>query len=328
MNRVLVPQISAPPVAPRNAQPVEFRGETMGTSWSVHGFAAPHFDGARFERDIEALFADIIAQMSPWAPGSLINRFNDLAAGESLELHPHFAAVLECALEIAAQTQGAFDPTLGALVDLWGFGAAPPAHAAPMHEAIASALNASGWRKLRRDGGRLVQPGGLRLDLNGIAKGYAVDQLADLAARAGLLSYLVEIGGELKGAGVKPDGQPWWVELESPHTDGAQPRTLVALHNLAVASSGDYRRFAIVEDARISHTISPIDGRPIATDVAAVSVLHTSCMHADAYATALQVLGPTAAIDLADALNLAVLLVTRTPEGYVETLSREAQALS
>lgn len=327
MNRVLVPQISTPPIAPRNVQSVEFRGDTMGTSWSVRGFAAPHFDGTQFEHSTETMLADIIAQMSPWAPDSLINRFNDLAAGEWIEAPAHFGAVIDCALAIAEQTSGAFDPTLGALVDLWGFGAAPP-QAAPTAARIEDALSASGWRRLRRDGARLFQPGGLRLDLNGIAKGYAVDQLADMAARAGLLSYLVEIGGELKGAGVKPDGQPWWVELEHPDAEGAPQRTLVALHNLAIASSGDYRRFEMIAGERLSHTISPRTGRPIETAIASASVLHGSCMHADAYATALQVLGAADGLALADTLSLAVVINTRTPTGFVETLSGAAQALT
>jgi len=327
MNRVLVPQITTPPVAPCNAQAVEFRGETMGTSWCVRGFAAPHFDSARFENSVDVLFADIITQMSPWAPDSLINRYNELAPGAWIELPAYFSAVIDCALAIAEHSNGAFDPTLGALVDLWGFGATA-AEAAPTAARIADTLSASGWRKLKRDGARLFQPGGLRLDLNGVAKGYAVDQLADLAARAGLLSYLIEIGGELKGAGVKPDGQPWWVELEHPSAEGAPQRTLVALHNLAIASSGDYRRFEMVDDKRLSHTISPHTGWPIETAIASATVLHTSCMHADAYATALQVLGESDGLALAEALGLAVIVNTRTDAGFVEALSSAAHALA
>lgn len=326
MNRVLVPPLTTPPVPPLGAAPVEFRGETMGTTWSVRGFAPAGFPASRFRADIEALFADIIQQMSPWAPGSLINRFNELPAGAWLELPAHFNAVLDCALEVAAQSDGAFDPTLGALVDLWGFGAQAPAREHPTDDEIATALSQSGWRKLKRDAAKLRQPGGLRLDLNGVAKGYAVDQVTALAKRAGLPSCLAEIGGELSGYGVKPDGQPWWVELEQP-PGGDTPRMLAALFNLAVATSGDYRRRAISDNRIVSHTISPAIGRPIDNGVTSVSVLHTSSMRADAYASAITVLGAERGLALASTHDLAAFILTRTDSGFTEAMSAAVERL-
>lgn len=325
MNRVLVPPITTPPVPPQGAAPVEFGGETMGTTWSVRAFAPAGFPTSRFASDIGALFADIIQQMSPWTPGSVINRFNDLPAGDWLELPAHFNAVLDCALEVAAQSNGAFDPTLGALVDLWGFGAQAPAHEDPTDDEIATALSQSGWRKLKRDGAKLRQPGGLRLDLNGVAKGYAVDQVIAVSKRAGLHACLAEIGGELSGYGVKPDGQPWWVELE--HPPGADaPRTLVALFDLAIATSGDYRRNTIVDGQKISHTISSFTGRPIESGVSSVSVLHASCMRADALASALTVLGAPRGIELADALGICATLIESENNGMRETISASARS--
>lgn len=326
MNRVLVPQIDTPPAAPRNALLVELRGETMGTSWSLRAFAPTGFSTQRLEADIDTLFADIIAQMSPWAYGSSINRFNDLPAGAWLELPAHFNAVLDAALEVAAQTDGAFDPTLGALVDLWGFGARKPARDVPSEEELRQARANAGWRKLTRDGAKLRQPGGLRLDLNGVAKGYAVDQVAALAKRASLPSCLVEIGGELSSYGVKPGGQPWWVELEQP--PGAEKqRTLAALFDLSIATSGDYRRNAIVAGRAISHTISPETGAPIDTEIASVTVLHRSCMHADAYASALTVMGAARGIAFANSHTLPAFILKRTPEGFEESVSAAAAAM-
>lgn len=324
MNRVIVPPLTTPPVPPLGAAPVEFRGETMGTTWSVRAFAPAGFPASRFMADIEALFADIIQQMSPWAPGSVINQFNDLPAGAWLELPAHFNTVVDCALEVAAQCDGAFDPTLGALVDLWGFGAFPSQREVPTDEDVSVALSRAGWRRLVRDGAKLLQPGGLRLDLNGVAKGYAVDQVIALAKHACLPACLVDIGGELSGYGVKPDAQPWWVELEQP--PGADtPRTLVALFDHTIATSGDYRRNTIVHGQILSHTISSLTGRPIENGVTSLSVLHKSCMWADAYASAITVLGAERGMQFADALDICATIATHDAAGVREALSARAR---
>lgn len=327
MNRVLVPHIADQPRPPRDVSPIELSGETMGTNWRLRAFAPSGFDTPRFEADLNALFDDFIAQMSLWAPGSLINQFNDLPAGAWLDVPVRFQAVLAAALGVAEETDGAFDPTIGALVDLWGFGARASNNAAPDRTALESAKHAAGWRTIECDcPGRVRQPGNVRLDLNGIAKGYAVDQASSLAIRAGLSSHLMEIGGELVGVGVKPDGEPWWVDLEQPPGGHAQ-RTLAALYNLAIATSGDYRRTAVIDDKTVSHTLAPSTGRPIETGVASVSVLHTSCMLADAYATALQVMGPERGIAFANTKDIAALMLVRTDDGFKEHISAAAERM-
>lgn len=328
MNRVLVPHIADQPRPPRDVSPIELSGETMGTTWRLRAFAPAGFDAAGLKASLEALFADYIAQMSLWTPDSLINRFNELPAGASLDLPPLFHAVLTHALTIAQETDGAFDPTIGALVDLWGFGAHAPAADVPNNARLGAAKDAAGWRKLTNQEPRklLLQPGGLRLDLNGIAKGAAVDDACDLALRAGLASYLIEIGGELRGFGVKPDGEPWWVDVELP-PGAAAPRTVAALYNIAIATSGDYRRSAIVDGQSISHTLAPSTGRPIANGVASVTVLHASCMLADAYATALQVMGPERGIGFASARGIAALMLVRTADGFSEYVSAGAERM-
>jgi thiamine biosynthesis lipoprotein len=164
---------------------------------------------------------------------------------------------------------------------------------------------ASGWQRLAFDPAarRLHQPGGVWLDLSGIAKGHAADAVAATVAAAGYDHALVEVGGECVGRGIRPDGDPWWVELEAP--PGVElERFRVALHQLAVATSGDYVRGA--------HTLNPRTGRPIRHDTAAVSVLHASAMVADAWASALTVIEPDAALAMATRERLAARIVARS----------------
>ncbi|MGF7154148.1 thiamine biosynthesis lipoprotein [Novosphingobium gossypii] len=286
---------------------IELGGQTMGTSWRVRLGAPPGFDRAAVQRAIEARLEDILAQMSHWRADSLLGRFNRAPGGEWFTLPPDFAQVMEAALDVAERSAGAFDPAAGALVDIWGHGPVP-ATAPPTSAQIVQARTASGFVRLAYDANtaRLCQPGGVRLDLSGIAKGFAVDAVAALLAERGSEHALVEIGGELAGRGLKPDGEPWWVDLETPDATAAPFR--IALHQLAVATSGDY--------VRGLHTIDPRSGLPV-EHAMAVSVVHTSAMLADAWATALSVLPPIAMQAAALRENLKVRALTRL-DGKVE----------
>ncbi len=291
----------------------------MGTTWSAKAIAPSDFDARAAEASMQMQLNAIIDQMSGWEPTSLLSQFNALPKGARIALPEHLLIVLERALQVARESDGAFDPTLGALVNLWGFGATTPA-ADPNAQEIADALANAGWQKLNLKSASLGQPGHLRLDLSGIAKGYAVDELARILSSRGLNSYLVEIGGELRGAGVKPDGQPWWVDIEEPPGSARAP-LLLALFDLAIATSGDYQRFGQSGGARIAHTLDPRTGRPLLTSPASVSVLHQSCMLADAYATALMVMGPIQGVAFAASKNLAARFVATAEFDYAETLS-------
>lgn len=320
MNRVLVPELTAPLAPPRPGEVRSLGGPTMGTTWSVR--YAGKVEPAALRHGIEAVLETVIAQMSGWLPSSNLCRFNTAIPGSRHVPPAEFATVLSCALEIAEATDGAFDPTMAPLVDLWGFGPRPPARAMPEAYEVAQAMARTGWRKLRFEQGRLFQPGGMGLDFSGIAKGYAVDLVAEHLASTGLASFLVEIGGELRGQGMKPDGSPWWVALEAvPGAAGAEEDFVVALHGLSVATSGDYRRFFEMDGRRYAHTLDPRTGWPVANGVASVTVLHPSCMHADAWATALSVLGPQAGLELAARHGIAALFVTRAEGGVAEHLS-------
>jgi len=234
-------------------------------------------------------------------------------------------------MTLGDETNGAVDPTLGALVDLWGFGPPGPRSAllpVPSEDEIAAAMAVSGWQKLRLNGDAraVMQMGGMRLDFSGIAKGHAVDRVSDRLMAMGATSHLIEIGGELKGRGVKPDAQPWWVEIERVEGSPA-PHTVAALFDLAVATSGDYRRAFRHEGRLYPHTIDGSTGRPVSNNLSSVTVLHPSAMMADAYATALTVMGPFDGPDYAEAVGLMAHFVERTERGPVERMSPAFAAL-
>ncbi len=308
----------------------DLRGETMGTGWSVRLVAPVLTSLAPLRLGIERIFADVIAQMSHWEAGSLLSRFNAASGGEAFDLPTDFSTVLDCALHVARQSDGACDPTIAPLVDLWGFGAhAEQPQTPPLPQAIDAALADCGWQRLPYDPARhrLVQSGGMRLDFSGIAKGHAVDLVVRYLSRAGIRHHLVEIGGELRGTGTKPDGQPWWVALHRPPEWHGVAQSRIALHDLGMATSGDYQRCFHHAGRLYGHTIDPRSGWPAMHGLASVSVLHASCMWADAYATALTVLGLEAGMDFARRHDLPVLFVSRRDGGYAEDLSPALQAM-
>jgi len=303
------PRIAVPELQPAAfeafdpaARVAELEGEAMGTRWTARFALGGGASAEPVRAAIEARLADIVAQMSHWEPDSLLCRYNLAPAGSWTELPRDFANVISTALSVAERSSGAFTPALGRLTDLWGLGARP-ASDAPDDEAIAAALRVSDWRLLAFDPAapRLRQPGGLWLDLSGIAKGYAVDAVADTVALFGIRHALVEVGGEFVGRGMRPDGDPWWVELENPAGIDLPPLR-VAMHEIAVATSGQYLG---------AHTLDPATGKPTTHDTIAVSVLHSSCMLADAWASALGVLPAAEAKQLADREHLAARLLSR-----------------
>jgi len=301
----------------------------MGTTWSVR-IAAGRIDDPR--PALQAELDATVAQMSHWEPDSLLSRYNRAPAGTWVDLPEQFFDVVDYALWAHMASGGAYDPAAGALVDLWGFGAARrydhTGFYAPGDDAIDRVLDqrASARLSFDRDGRRLQQPGGVRLDLSSIAKGYAVDCLAQCLEQRGLHHYLVEVGGELRGAGVKPDGQPWWVEIEGV-PDSATPQAVVALHGMSIATSGDYRQYFEHGARRVSHTLDPRTGRPVVNDVASVTVLAPTCMEADALSTVLTVLGPDVGLAFAEARALAARILVRRAGTLEEIVTPAWKAL-
>lgn len=327
MPRVLVPALNTPPACPVGGTVRAFGGATMGTTWSAKAVLPATVDLPALEAMVQRALDAVVREMSPWEPLSDLSRYNRAAPGAWTPLPTATATVLRRAIQIAQASHGAFDPTLGALIDLWGFGPRPFSGGPPLEADIAALEAAGGWKRLTLDGDALFQPGGLKLDLNGIAKGFGVDQAAAALDRAGVKSYLVEVGGELRGTGAKPDGQPWWVELERPPTANDAERTMVALHDLAVATSGDYRRFFDHDGRRYAHTLDPATGAPAANGTLSVTVLAKDCMSADAWATALTVMPPDKALAFAAEHGLAVLIISQGVTGLEERLSPALQAM-
>ncbi len=293
----------------------------MGTRWSARVVVSSpgHADIAA---NIQRALDGVVAEMSTWEADADISRLNRASIGAWQAMPPDFLIVLSAALKIAAESDGAYDPTVGLLVDAWGFGAAGPRGAVPDDETVTALLHASGWRHVECD--TLLQRArrntALALDFSGIAKGFGADRAATALREQGFRHFLVEVGGELVGEGVKPDGQPWWVDIEMPPGAGLPPLRL-ALHGLSAATSGDYRRWFELDGKRFAHTLDPRSGRPLENGIASVTVLHAECMYADAYATAITALGPEAGLRFANRLGLAAHIVHHSGNVWTEVMS-------
>jgi thiamine biosynthesis lipoprotein len=258
----------------------------MGTSWSLQAVDAPASAGEGVRRALDR----VVRQMSQWEPESDLSRLNRAPAGEWHPIPPEFARVMAAATAIAEASGGAFNPALGLLTERWGFGAAVSVAAVPD-----------------------IAPPDAPPDI-----AFAAEHLL----ASGVRHFLIEVGGELRGEGVQPDGQPWWVDVESPPGMTLAPWRL-ALHDLSVATSGNYRRGFTDGGRHYSHSFDPRSGRPIVNGVASVTVVHRSCMIADGWATALSIVGPDAAMALADAQCLAAQMIA---DGR-EYASREWRAM-
>lgn len=324
MQRVLVPYHIASRPPPIGGALHELKGETMGTTWSVR-YASP-IPVPFLQQGIERVLQQIIMQMSTWEPQAELARFNRAEAGSWHVLAPEFFEVLQFSQRIAEETDGALDVTAGALVNVWGFGPTrswrDPGFEPPSQEQVEQARACCGWQRVQLDASRhsALQPGGICLDLSAVAKGFAVDQVSRHLHARGVSHHLVEIGGELRGSGVKPDASPWWVELECPDVSSQRDAgsMLLALHELSVASSGDYRRCFEHDRRRYSHSIDARSGRPIEHNLASVTVIAAECMAADAMSTALTVMGLDAGLAFAESRQVAALFTVRTPNGMEE----------
>ncbi len=342
MRRTLVPFIDTPPLPPALGGVVHtLQGETMGTTWSVKLVADAGRRLSPLHELIQSQLDKVVAQMSTWEPDSDLSRFNKSAAGSWHLLPDEFFSVLEYALDVARASDGAYDPTTGALVNAWGFGPTQryneAGFVAPTRTALDFARAQCGWQRIQLDKTtrRVLQPGNAYIDLSAIAKGFGVDQVARALLQRGIDSYLVEVGGELRGAGVKPDGLPWWVALGHPlptslasaAVKDASIETIAALYNLSVATSGDYRRYFEDGEIRFSHTIDPRSGEPIRHGLASVTVLDRDCMAADAWSTALGVMGAEQGLKYANQHDLAALFINRSKDGFEEHMSASLASL-
>ena len=286
-------------------------GTAMGTTYAIQA-ACPE---PLANLPIAATLADVERRMSTWDDASELSRFNRAAVGEPVAVSVPLFAVVATATRLAAQTGGALDPTVAPLVAVWGFGAHAQAEP-PTPAAIRAARRQVGYQRLALHPRppTLTKHAALTLDLSAVAKGYAVDRLAEVLAAAGCSSYLVELGGELRVAGTGPGGRPWRIGVESP--SGGTPLATLAIHEGAIATAGNYRQTRRVGDREVSHVIDPRSGQPTTHGLASVTVVAATALAADGYATALLVLGQKDGMALAEREGLAAVFVVPVGDGF------------
>jgi thiamine biosynthesis lipoprotein len=259
--------------------------------------------------------------MSTYRSDSEISRFSDSVSTDWQLVSADFCASVEDALEVSVLTDGAFDITVGPLVNLWGFGPGDSIDKPPADSDIERMLSTVGYQHLQAD---CAQPAlkkdiaELVLDMSAIGKGYAADKVADVLEQDGFGDYLVEVGGELRVAGRNADGKLWAIGIEAPLVDQRRPQTIVRITDTGVATSGDYRNYFEVDGRRYSHTIDTQTGRPVTHSLASVTVIDDSGYRADALATAFLVMGVEKAIALAQREQLAAVFLLRDDAGITE----------
>ena len=311
---------------PAPPQIAELHGETMGTSYSIKLSPAPE-EAVRttLKAEIDRRLELINSQMSTYRPDSDLMQFNRSPSTDWQRLPPEIVGLVTRANHISHLTGGRYDITVGPLVNLWGFGSSGDRTTAPARDEVEDILARVGFRHLHTR----TQPAALRkeipeleIDLSSIAKGWAVDEVVDILNGKGLHNHLVEIGGELRAQGEKAPGRPWRIAIEQPDFDNRSVQRVIALDNMAMATSGDYRNFFADGDRLYSHTIDPDTGQPVRHRLASVTVLAGDCTSADAWATALMAVGEPAAFELADSQGLKALFITRSGSELQETASR------
>ena len=311
--------------APRFAKASELvtlAGRTMGTTYSVKLPALPsEMTRDALQAEIDACLIAVNGQMSTWQRDSEISRFNRFQKTGWFPVSEDTARVVDAALDVSRQTGGAFDITVGPLVNLWSFGPEKPEKKLPPQSLIegTKARVGSQFLEMRESPPALrkTRPD-VYVDLSAIAKGFGVDRVASVLEGHAISAYMVEIGGEVRTQGNKPDGKPWRVGIETPTPFTRGIHNALALSGQSLATSGDYRNFVVIDGKRYSHTIDPRTGWPVDHSLTSASVVAESCMLADAHATALMVLGPKAGYDWAKKHDVAALMIVRDGDRFIE----------
>lgn len=304
-------------------------GLTMGTNYSVA--AVDHsksVDQGELQTAIENSLQLVNTQMSNWDANSEISRFNASASTAPVAVSKELATVMQAAQDVHVASEGRFDVAIGDLIDLWGFGSGATRTAAPSDAEIATVLENTGHSNSLRVAGDTLQK--LQPDaeiyLSAIGKGFGVDQVARTIESFGIKDYMIEIGGDLYTAGLNPEGMPWQIGIETPVAYDRGVQQVVSVSNLGMATSGDYRNYFEQDGVRYSHILDGTTGRPVTHKTASVTVLTENAMLADAWATAMLVLGTERGLQIADEQDLAVLFIDRDVDsaqnGFISTASK------
>lgn len=265
------------------------KGPAQGSTYSI-SYQVP--TGVDYQRSIDSILFDIDRSLSAWNPKSTLSKFNKGELDSTLD--SHFMHTMVRSKAIARETDGAFDMTIGPIVNLWGFGAE---NRSEIDSAMVdSLLTVVGWQKLQIEkSGRYIRPAGLKVDVNAIAQGYTVDVIANFLDSKNVTDYLIEVGGEMRARGVNLRGEPWVVGIDKPSEEIQQERfqVIIGLDSASLATSGNYRKFWVDEETGVkySHTIDPSTGYPVRDRLLSVSIIAADCERADAIATACMVMG-------------------------------------
>lgn len=294
-------------------------GPIMGTFYHIKVIDTDkRLNQEKLQRDITQRLAYLNQQFSTYFDDSGLMQFNAAATNVAVPLSAELFHVLLQGLEVSWLSNGAFDVTVGPLVELWGFGRRESGDVLPSDERIENTLSMVGFQYLELDIARQTglkkQP--IQIDLSAIAKGYAVDQIYSLLASYQAEDYMVEIGGEIRASARNANNTPWRIAIEEPINELSVVHRAISISNMAVATSGDYRNYFEKEGVRYSHTISPVSGRPITHRLASVTVIHEEASMADALATAIDVMGPEEGLTFANQQQIAAYMLVKNENGF------------
>ncbi|MDX1741976.1 MAG: FAD:protein FMN transferase [Ruegeria sp.] len=297
---------------------VRLSGETMGTTFNITAIGED-LDQDALAAAVEETLAEVNAKMSNWDPNSEVSTFSAATSTDPMPVSAEFAYVMDAANTVHEKTGGAFDVTLGPLIELWGFGPRTPEDPVPSDAEIRAALNSVGQNRLltldTKAGTLAKSDPKVGINLSAIAKGYGIDAVAETMRAAGIEDYLVEIGGDLVTNGQNDQGEAWRIGIEKPQAGAQSPQLIVSVSDRGMASSGDYKNFFEQDGVRYSHIIDPTTGRPITHRTTSVTVLAENAMMADAWATAMLALGQEKGLELAEENKLAVYFISRDVTG-------------
>ncbi len=297
------------------------QGSTMGTGYSVLWPEVENITSISVQNKIEQILVRINGQMSTYQEDSELSLFNSATAPYTQTISQQFAHVIDLSLSINRLTHGYFDISVGPLVNLWGFGPDQKSLQVPSAKQVKQAREQVGLESIKLVDFQLSKQHQRYLDLSAIAKGFAVDQVANLLEELNIPSYLVEIGGEIRVKGQKPDNQAWKVAVEAPEIHERRVQKILALQDVAMATSGDYRNYFEENGHRYSHSINPFTAEPVKHKLASVTIIDESCARADALATAMLVMGEEKAIAFAKQENIRGYFIMRTENGFIEHLT-------
>lgn len=306
-----------------------FGGPTMGSSYTVQYVPtgkAP--DAAKLKAEVDTILASLDEQFSTYRDDSVVSRFNALPAGACMALSADMLKLWRYGEELSQQSGGAFDLSVEPLMNLWGFGPQSRREQVPAPADLQRERTRVGHQHLRLQGEQLCKDVDAQLDFDSIVAGYAVDQVSARLMELGLTDYLVEITGELKAVGHKPDGSPWRIALEVPSGERErQVERSVALDGIGLSTSGDYRNYFEEGGQRYSHTFDPRTGAPVRHALASVTVAEAQALRADGLSTLLMVLGPEEGYTFAERNGLAAFFIVRQGEGFVTRATPRFEAL-